>query len=110
MGIASRYAELVADVGSTGGNLRAHSGRMGPQRKMAIRDHGRVEFLQDNPTLAAEYSHRMPNIHPSSLQVELLRRYRSGDATDAVKRAIEVDDKWRGSRTEKQRIRDVRYF
>ena len=52
---------------------------------------GRTELLQDNPTLARSIRNRTPYIDPlNHLQVELLRRYRSGDATDAVTRAIHL--------------------
>jgi phosphoenolpyruvate carboxylase len=91
MGIASRYAELVADV-----RLREEIfGRIQTEWDRSVRWlialTGRTEFLQDNPTLARSIRNRTPYIDPlNHLQVELLRRYRSGDATDAVKRAIQL--------------------
>ena len=91
MGIASRYAELVADVGLRDeifGRIQAEWDR---SVKWLFAMTGRTEFLQDNPTLARSIRNRTPYIDPlNHLQVELLRRYRSGDATDAVKRAIQL--------------------
>jgi phosphoenolpyruvate carboxylase len=91
MGIASRYAELVTDV-----NLREEVfGRIQKEWDLSVKwlfaVTGRTELLQDNPTLARSIRNRTPYIDPlNHLQVELLRRYRSGDATDAVKRAIQL--------------------
>ncbi|MBA4143344.1 MAG: phosphoenolpyruvate carboxylase [Nitrosospira sp.] len=91
MGIASRYAELVADT-----RLREEIfGRIEAEWDLSVKwlfaVTGRSEFLQDNPTLARSIRNRTPYIDPlNHLQVELLRRYRSGDATDAVKRAIQL--------------------
>jgi phosphoenolpyruvate carboxylase len=91
MGIASRYAELVADVGlreEIFGRIQTEWDR---SVKWLFAVTGRTEFLQDNPTLARSIRNRTPYIDPlNHLQVELLRRYRSGDATDAVKRAIQL--------------------
>ncbi|SEP40994.1 phosphoenolpyruvate carboxylase [Nitrosovibrio sp. Nv6] len=91
MGIASRYAELVTDV-----DLREEVfGRIQREWGLCVKwlfaVTGRTELLQDNPTLARSIRNRTPYIDPlNHLQVELLRRYRSGDSTDAVKRAIQL--------------------
>jgi phosphoenolpyruvate carboxylase len=91
MGIASRYAELVTDTA-----LREEIfGRIEEEWRLSVKwlfaVTGRTELLQDNPTLARSIRNRTPYIDPlNHLQVELLRRYRSGDATDAVKRAIQL--------------------
>ncbi len=91
MGIASRYAELVTDI-----KLRQEVfGRIQKEWDLSVKwlfaVTGRTELLQDNPTLARSIRNRTPYIDPlNHLQVELLRRYRSGDATDAVKRAIQL--------------------
>jgi phosphoenolpyruvate carboxylase len=91
LGIASRYAELVTDY-----QLRqrvftcirtewAHCIKW----LFAITEH--TELLQDNPTLARSIRIRTPYIDPlNHLQVELLRRYRSGDDDDAIRRAIHL--------------------
>jgi phosphoenolpyruvate carboxylase len=91
MGIASRYAELVTDS-----ELREKIfGRIQAEWDCSVKwlfaVTGRTELLQDNPTLARSIRNRTPYIDPlNHLQVELLRRYRSGDAGDAVKRAIQL--------------------
>jgi phosphoenolpyruvate carboxylase len=91
MGIASRYAELVTDVA-----LRQEVfGRIQKEWDLCVKwlfaVTGRTELLQDNPTLGRSIRNRTPYIDPlNHLQVELLRRYRSGDATDAVTRAIQL--------------------
>ena len=52
---------------------------------------GNVELLQDNPTLARSIRNRIPYIDPlNHLQVELLRRYRSGEDNEEVKRSIHL--------------------
>ena len=91
MGIASRYAELVTDA-ELG---REVFGRIQKEWELSVKwlfaVTGRTELLQDNPTLARSIRNRIPYIDPlNHLQVELLRRYRSGDATDAVTRAIHL--------------------
>lgn len=91
LGIASRYAELVSDArlrDEIFGRIQAEWDR---SVKWLFAVTSRTELLQDNPTLARSIRNRTPYIDPlNHLQVELLRRYRSGDATDAVKRAIQL--------------------
>lgn len=91
MGIASRYAELVEDVA-----LREQIfGRIQEERvrseKWLFAVTGHTELLQDNPTLARSIRNRTPYIDPlNHLQVELLRRYRSGEDSEEVKRSIHL--------------------
>lgn len=91
MGIASRYAELVTDA-----ELRDHVfGRIRGEWERSVKwlfaVTGNTELLQDNPTLARSIRNRIPYIDPlNHLQVALLRRYRSGDDDDDVKRAIHL--------------------
>ena len=91
MAIASRYAELVTDPKlreEIFGRIQAEWDR---SVKWLFAVTGRTELLQDNPTLVRSLRNRTPYIDPlNHLQVELLRRYRSGDADDAVKRAIHL--------------------
>jgi phosphoenolpyruvate carboxylase len=91
MGIASRYAELVTDIrlrNDVFGRIQAEWDR---SVKWLFAVTGRTELLQDNPTLARSIRNRTPYIDPlNHLQVELLRRYRSGDTADTVKRAIQL--------------------
>lgn len=91
MGIASRYAELVTDA-----ELRDHvfgriRGEWDRSVKWLFAVTGNTELLQDNPTLARSLRNRIPYIDPlNHLQVALLRRYRSGDDDEEVKRAIHL--------------------
>jgi len=91
MGIASRYAELVSDTALREKIFCRIQAEWDRSVKWLFAVSGRTELLQDNPTLARSIRNRTPYIDPlNHLQVELLRRYRSGDATDAVKRAIQL--------------------
>ena len=91
MGIASRYAELVTDA-----ELRENIfGRIKDEwersQKWLFAITGNTALLQDNPTLMRSISNRTPYIDPlNHLQVELLRRYRSGDDGEEVKRSIHL--------------------
>ena len=91
MGIASRYAELVENAA-----LREQIfGRIQEERersqKWLFAVTGHTELLQDNPTLARSIRNRTPYIDPlNHLQVELLRRFRSGEDSEEVKRSIHL--------------------
>jgi phosphoenolpyruvate carboxylase len=91
MAIASRYAELVPDAA-----LReAVFGRIRSEweltRKAVLGITGEREPLGGNPALARAIKNRMPYIDPlNHLQVELLRRYRSGKMGDRVRRGIHL--------------------
>ena len=50
---------------------------------------GQDDLLADNPALARSVFNRFPYLEPlNHLQVELLRRYRSGDHDELVQRGI----------------------
>ena len=50
---------------------------------------GQDDLLADNPALARSVFNRFPYLEPlNHLQVELLRRYRSGDTDELVQRGI----------------------
>jgi phosphoenolpyruvate carboxylase len=91
MGIASSYAELVDDA-----TLRKQIfGRIQEEwwrsQEWLFAVTGHAELLQDNPTLARSIRNRTPYIDPlNHLQVELLRRYRSGEDSEEVKRSIHL--------------------
>jgi phosphoenolpyruvate carboxylase len=52
---------------------------------------GRSALLESNPALASSIRLRLPYIEPlNHLQVELLRRYRSGDADERVREGIQL--------------------
>ena len=52
---------------------------------------GQRELLADNPTLARSIRNRFPYLDPlNHLQVELLRRYRSGERDERLLRMIHL--------------------
>ena len=89
MGLAAHYAELVDDVA-----LRERVfDKIRAEHDSTIRMHklitGHEDLLADNPALARSVFNRFPYLEPlNHLQVELLRRYRSGDDDDLVQRGI----------------------
>src|SRR5688572_11704129 len=91
LAIASRYAELVADA-----KLREQIfGRLSQEwqrtRKWLAAITGNQELLADNPTLARSIRARFPYLDPlNHVQVELLRRYRSGDRDPRLLRGIHL--------------------
>lgn len=88
MGLAGRYAELVDDE-----DLRARVfDKIVAEYERTLRMHRLItgrDLLADNPALARSVFNRFPYLEPlNHLQVELLRRYRSGDTEELVQRGI----------------------
>ena len=89
LGLAARYAELVADE-----SLRRRVfDKIVDEHQRTIAMHklitGHDDLLADNPALARSVFNRFPYLEPlNHLQVELLRRYRSGDDDELVQRGI----------------------
>jgi phosphoenolpyruvate carboxylase len=89
MGLAARYSELVEDE-----ELRHRVfDKIVAEHERTIRMHelitGQDDLLADNPALARSVFNRFPYLEPlNHLQVELLRRYRSGDNDELVQRGI----------------------
>ncbi len=90
MGLAARYSELVDDE-----ELRARVfDKIVAEHGRTLRIHqlitGQDDLLADNPALARSVFNRFPYLEPlNHLQVELLRRYRSGgDDDELVQRGI----------------------
>ncbi|MEE6179514.1 phosphoenolpyruvate carboxylase [Mycobacterium sp. 050134] len=89
LGLAARYAELVADE-----ELRHRVfDKIVEEHRRTIEMHklitGQDDLLADNPALARSVFNRFPYLEPlNHLQVELLRRYRSGDDDELVQRGI----------------------
>lgn len=91
MGIASRYAELVRNVAVREEIFTRIQEEWKRSKKWLFAVTGNTELLQDNPTLARSIRNRTPYIDPlNHLQVELLHRYRSGEDSPEVKRAIHL--------------------
>ncbi len=91
MGIASRYAELVPDK-----KLReAIFGRIRAEyeltKKAVLATTGEGDFLAANVSLERSLKNRLPYIDPlNHLQVELIKRYRSGRTGERVRRGIHL--------------------
>ncbi|HTX95251.1 MAG TPA: phosphoenolpyruvate carboxylase [Mycobacterium sp.] len=89
LGLAARYAELVADEALR----RRVFDKIVDEHQRTIAMHklitGQDDLLADNPALARSVFNRFPYLEPlNHLQVELLRRYRSGDDDELVQRGI----------------------
>jgi len=83
--IAARYAELVTDTVLRDGifaRLRAEFERT---RRHLLSIEQQDELLADNPLLRRSIHNRFPYMDPlNHLQIELLRRHRAGNSTEAV--------------------------
>jgi len=89
--IASRYADLVPDAAVR----EAIFARLTAEYERAVRwvlaISGKTRLLEDNPTLERSIRNRFPYLDPlNHLQVELLRRYRSGQTDERTKRGIHL--------------------
>jgi phosphoenolpyruvate carboxylase len=89
--IASRYAELVSDIGLRERiftRLRAEW-QASVEGLLAIMEQN--QLLEGNPLLARSIRNRFPYLDPlNHMQIELLRRYRSGDGDDDVVTGIHL--------------------
>jgi phosphoenolpyruvate carboxylase len=90
-GIASRYAELVADTKVRERVWQRLSEEWELTRRWLFAITETTDFLAANPTLARAVRNRFPYLDPlNHLQVELLRRYRAGETDERTKRAIHL--------------------
>ncbi|KDR44438.1 phosphoenolpyruvate carboxylase [Caballeronia glathei] len=91
LAVASRYAQLVADK-----KLRKHVferivGEWERTSNVLSEITGKSERLADNPLLARSIKNRFPYLDPlNHLQVELLKRHRSGDQNVRLRRGIHL--------------------
>jgi phosphoenolpyruvate carboxylase len=89
--IASRYAELVKDKTLRETIFQRLKTEWHSSRDALLAITQRTELLQGNPLLARSIRNRFPYLDPlNHLQLELLRRYRSGDNDERVRRAIHL--------------------
>jgi phosphoenolpyruvate carboxylase len=89
--IASRYADLVPDAAAR----EAIYPRLADEYERSVRwvltISGKKALLEDNPTLERSIRNRFPYLDPlNHLQVELLRRYRTGQTDERTKRGIHL--------------------
>ncbi len=91
LAIGARYAELVSDRALAEAIFARIETEWQATRDALFAITGQADFLAANPTLARSFQNRRPYIDPlNHLQVELIRRYRRGDADEAFKRAIQL--------------------
>ncbi len=87
--LAKRYADLVPDQDLAQNIFSALEQEWSRTIEMLNGITGTKERLADNPTLARSIKHRFPYIAPlNHLQVELIRRWRSGKHDDKTLRGI----------------------
>jgi phosphoenolpyruvate carboxylase len=91
LAIAARYAELVPDVKLREAVFARIRGEWEAARDALFAIAGQQAFLDRNAHLARSIRARFPYLDPlNHLQVELLKRYRAGDAEERVKRGIHL--------------------
>ena len=88
-GIAQLYASLVTDTGVRDRVFAKLEAEFHRTRRSILAITGQTELLQNNQVLARSIRLRNPYVDPISLiQVDLLRRKRAGDDSDAINRAL----------------------
>jgi phosphoenolpyruvate carboxylase len=89
MTIARLYSELVTDPGVRERVFRLIVDEFERTRRMLLRVTGQTRLLENNPVLARSIRLRNPYVDPLSLiQVDLLRRKRAGEETEALNYAL----------------------
>jgi phosphoenolpyruvate carboxylase len=88
-GIAQLYASLVTDSGIRDRVFAKLEAEFHRTRRSILTITGQSELLENNQVLARSIRLRNPYVDPISLiQVDLLRRKRGGDDSDAINRAL----------------------
>jgi phosphoenolpyruvate carboxylase len=91
LALASRYSELVPNASLRKlifGAIEQEWGKTVRAMQLVTKEKGR---LADNPALARSIRNRFPYIDPlHHLQVELVRRYRTGNHDERVQRGIHI--------------------
>jgi len=91
LSIGARYSELVVDRQLATRVFNRIETEWQATRDALLSITEQKDFLAGNSMLARSFQNRRPYIDPlNHLQVELIRRYRQGDADEAVKRAIHL--------------------
>ncbi|MDP7702479.1 MULTISPECIES: phosphoenolpyruvate carboxylase [unclassified Mycobacterium] len=89
LGLAARYSELVDDESLRSRVFDKIVDEHHRTIAMYKRITGQEDLLADNPALARSVFNRFPYLEPlNHLQVELLRRYRSGEDDELMQRGI----------------------
>jgi phosphoenolpyruvate carboxylase len=88
-GIAQLYASLVTDSGVRDRVFNKLEAEFHRTRRSILTITGQSELLENNQVLVRSIRLRNPYVDPISLiQVDLLRRKRAGDDSDAINRAL----------------------
>ncbi len=91
MGIAFRYAELVEDTAFRNAIFERISAERDRAIEAVLGITGQKELLGSSPALSRSIRNRLPYLDPlNHLQVELLKRYRSGRSSERVARGIHM--------------------
>ncbi len=91
LALASRYSELVPDIKLRKKIFSAIEAEWHLTVSALALITGQKHLLADNASLQRSIRHRFPYIDPlHHLQVELIRRYRAGQADDRVQRGIHI--------------------
>jgi phosphoenolpyruvate carboxylase len=91
LAIASRYAELVADVELRERIFSRIKAEWALTRQHLLAILEQDDFLADNPMLKRSLQLRSPYMDPlNHLQVELLKRHRAGDTDERLARGIHL--------------------
>jgi phosphoenolpyruvate carboxylase len=91
LALASRYSELVGDTRLRKKIFSAIEAEWQRTAEALTLITGDRQRLANNPALQRSIRHRFPYIDPlHHLQVELVRRYREGQADDRVQRGIHI--------------------
>ena len=91
LGIAARYAELVTDADLRQRIFSRISAEWQATRNALLEITRNKELLADNPLLKRSIRNRFPYMDPlNHLQVEMLRRYRTGNVDERVRRGIHL--------------------
>ena len=91
LGIASRYAGLVADPVLREQVFGRIVGEWQRTHRALLAIAGQGELLADNPLLKRSIRNRFPYMDPlNHVQVELLRRHRAGETDERVRRGIHI--------------------
>jgi len=91
LAIASRYAELVSDVQLREAVFSRICAEWRASMDALLAISGQEHLLQGNPLLARSIRNRFPYLDPlNHIQLELLRRHRSGKSDDALVQGIHL--------------------
>jgi len=89
--IASRYAELVTDPALRKAIFSRLRSEWQDTIEALLSIMGHKTLLEANPLLARSIRHRFPYLDPlNHMQLELLKRYRAGDADESVVQGIHL--------------------